>query len=125
MELTASAQQADRQTTTRQTKERKEDASSSHSKLECQDYASWLIELSSTDQRLKEDSHIDSEEDRLNIDIATLQETGSLKEQRYRFFWQGNCIEEKREHGVGFAVKNSLLKKKTERTLTSTRQTSL
>ena len=57
---------------------------------------------------------IDSELDRLNIDIATLQETrlaenGSLKEQRYTFFWQGKGIEEKREHGVGFAVKNSLL----------------
>ena len=47
---------------------------------------------------------IDSELDRLNIDISTLQETrrGSLKEQ-------GKSIEEKREHGVGFAVKNSLL----------------
>ena len=57
---------------------------------------------------------IDSELDRLNIDIATLQETrlaenGSLKEERYTFFWQGKSIEEKREHGVGFAVKNSLL----------------
>ena len=57
---------------------------------------------------------IDSELDRLNIDIATLQETrlaenGSLKEQRYTFFWEGKSIEEKREHGVGFAVKNSLL----------------
>ena len=57
---------------------------------------------------------IDSELDRLNIDITTLQETrlaenGSLKEQRYTFFWQGKGIEEKREHGVGFAVKNSLL----------------
>ena len=57
---------------------------------------------------------IDSELDRLNIDIATLQETrlaenGSIKEQRYTFFWQGKSSEEKREHGVGFAVKNSLL----------------
>ena len=57
---------------------------------------------------------IDSELDRLNIDIVTLQETrlaenGSLKEQRYTLFWQGKSIEEKREHGVGFAVKNSLL----------------
>ena len=57
---------------------------------------------------------IDSELDRLNIDIATFQETrlaenGSLKEQRYTFFWQVKGIEEKREHGVGFAVNNSLL----------------
>ena len=57
---------------------------------------------------------IDAELDRLNIDIATLQETRlaeneSIKEQRYTIFWQGKSIEEKREHGVGFAVKNSLL----------------
>ena len=52
--------------------------------------------------------------DRLNTDIACLQETrladiGSLKEQRHTFFWQGKSPEEKREHGVGFAVKNTLL----------------
>ena len=57
---------------------------------------------------------IDSELDRLNIDIATFQETrlaenGSLKAQRYTLFWQVKGIEEKRENGVGFAVKNSLL----------------
>ena len=62
----------------------------------------------------KKTAIIDSELDRLNIDIATLQETrlaenGSLKEQRYTFFWQGKSIEEKREHDVGFTVKNSLL----------------
>ena len=56
---------------------------------------------------------IDSELDRLIIDIATFQEprlaeNGSLKEQRYTFFWQGKGIEEKREHGAGVAVKNSL-----------------
>ena len=51
---------------------------------------------------------------RLNIDIAALQETrlpsnGSLKEEDYTFFWQGNEPEEPRIHGVGFAVRNSLL----------------
>ncbi|XP_037774603.1 craniofacial development protein 2-like [Penaeus monodon] len=51
---------------------------------------------------------------RLNIDIAALQETrlasnGSLREQNYTFFWQGKKPEEPRVHGVGFAVKNSLL----------------
>ena len=50
----------------------------------------------------------DSALGRLRIDIITLQETrlvenGSPKEQR-----QGITIEEKREHGVGFVVKNSL-----------------
>ena len=51
---------------------------------------------------------------RLNVDIATLQETwlanaGTLKERDYTFFWQGKSSDEPREHGVGFAVKNSLL----------------
>ena len=51
---------------------------------------------------------------RLNVDIATLQETrladaGTLKEKDYTFFWQGKSADEPREHGVGFAVKNSLL----------------
>ena len=51
---------------------------------------------------------------RLNIDIAALQETrlpsnGSLKEEDYTFFWQSKAPEEHRVHGVGFAVRNSLL----------------
>ncbi|XP_076436204.1 uncharacterized protein LOC143275811 [Babylonia areolata] len=57
---------------------------------------------------------IDRELTRLNIDIAALQETrlslsGSLREQNYTFFWQGKEFEEPRLHGVGFAVRNSLL----------------
>ena len=57
---------------------------------------------------------IDCELHRLNIDIAALQETrlpdsGSLKEEHYTFFWQGKNAEETREHGVGFAVRNTLL----------------
>ena len=51
---------------------------------------------------------------RLNVDIATLQETwladaSTLKERDYTFFWQGKSSDEPREHRVGFAVKNSLL----------------
>ena len=51
---------------------------------------------------------------RLNVNIATLQETwlanaGTLKERDYKFFWQGKSSNEPREHGIGFAVKNSLL----------------
>lgn len=51
---------------------------------------------------------------RLNIDIAALQETrlassGSIREQNYTLFWQGKEPEEPRLHGVGLAVKNSLL----------------
>ena len=57
---------------------------------------------------------ISQELKRLNIDIAALQETrlpsnGSLKEEDYTLFWQGKAPEEHRVHGVGFAVRNSLL----------------
>ncbi|KAI8507087.1 hypothetical protein Bbelb_155260 [Branchiostoma belcheri] len=51
---------------------------------------------------------------RLNVDIATLQETrladsGTLRESDCTFIWQGKASQETREHGVGFAIKNSLL----------------
>ena len=57
---------------------------------------------------------INNELKRLNIDIATLQETrladsGTLKEKECTFFWQGKGRDERREHGVGFVVKNGLL----------------
>ena len=56
---------------------------------------------------------IDRELHRLNVDIAVLQETrlpesGSLKKKHYTFFWQGEGAAEIREHGVGFAVINTL-----------------
>ena len=51
---------------------------------------------------------------RLQIDIAALQETrladsGTLKEKEFTFFWQGKSAGDRREHGVGFAVRNTLL----------------
>ena len=50
----------------------------------------------------------------LNIDVAALQETrlpkdGSLHEHDYTFFWRGKGTEEARIHGVGAAVRNSML----------------
>lgn len=56
---------------------------------------------------------IDRELARLNIDVAALQETrlaesGSLRESDYTFYWQGKPPDEPRQHGVGFAVRNSL-----------------
>ena len=50
----------------------------------------------------------------MNVDIASLQETrlpesGSMMEKHYTFFWQGKGAAETREHGVGFAVRNTLL----------------
>ena len=63
---------------------------------------------------LRKAAVIDKELSRLNIDVAALQETrlpedGSLHERNYTFFWQGKSTEEARIHGVGFAVRNSLL----------------
>ena len=57
---------------------------------------------------------IDRELERLNVDIAALQETrladsGSIKERHYTFFWKGLGEAERRIHGVGFAVHNRLL----------------
>ena len=57
---------------------------------------------------------IDTELLRLKVDIAALQETrlaesGTLRENNYTFFWRGKASDEIREHGVGFAVKNTLL----------------
>ena len=57
---------------------------------------------------------IDRELSRLNLDIVALQETrlssfGSLKEKNFTFFWQGLEPEERRIHGVGFAIRNTLL----------------
>ena len=57
---------------------------------------------------------IDRELKRLNIDIAALQETrladfGSVTKRNYTFFWQGLKGDQRRLHGVGFAVKNNLI----------------
>ncbi|XP_069994152.1 craniofacial development protein 2-like [Penaeus vannamei] len=51
---------------------------------------------------------------RLDVDIAVLQETplaeiGSLRKKDYTFYWCVKPADETREHGVGLAVKNSLL----------------
>ena len=58
---------------------------------------------------------IDTELLRLNIDIAALQETrlaesGTLREKNFTFIWQGKGEQETREHGVGYAIRNTLLK---------------
>ena len=74
--------------------------------------------LSASLQDIKDSSKTavtNNELKRLNVDIATLQETrladsGTLKEKDYTFFWEGRPFNEPREHGVGFAVRNSLLR---------------
>ena len=54
---------------------------------------------------------------RYDVDVAALQETrladeGSLEEhgQQYTFFWKGKSEGERREHGVGFAIKSKLVR---------------
>lgn len=51
---------------------------------------------------------------RLNVDIEALQETilpdsGYMNKEHHTFFCQGKYLEETREHGLGFAVRNTLL----------------
>ncbi|XP_047490320.1 uncharacterized protein LOC125039959 [Penaeus chinensis] len=57
---------------------------------------------------------IDRELSRLGVDIACLLETrladsGTLREESYTFFWKGKPPEELRQHGVGFAIRNTLM----------------
>ena len=54
-----------------------------------------------------------------NIDIAALCETrfsqsGSLNDLEYAFFWSGKLEGERREAGVGFAIKKDIITKLTE-----------
>ena len=82
--------------------------------LECPDNDAWPFPGPPGHQQCQETAVINDELKRLSVDIATLQETwlanaGTLKERDYTFFWQGKSSDEPREHGIGFAVKNSLL----------------
>ena len=57
---------------------------------------------------------IDMELSRLQMDIVVLQEMrlpdmGSVKEKNFSF-WRGKLLNETREYGVGFAVRNTLLR---------------
>ena len=70
-----------------------------------------------TDRPARRTALIAQELARYQIDIAALSETrladeGSLTEDQgaYTFFWKGLPLNEQRIHGVGFAIKSSLLK---------------
>ena len=50
----------------------------------------------------------------LKVGVAALQENhltgqGSIRVNDFTFFWHGKSFDERREHGVSFAVKNTLL----------------
>ena len=70
-----------------------------------------------TDRPARRTALISQELSKYNVDIAALSETrladeGSLTEDLggYTFYWKGLSQEERRIHGVGFAIRNSLLK---------------
>ena len=49
-----------------------------------------------------------------NIDIARFSESGNLNDFEYAFFWSGKPEGERREPGVGFAIKKDIITKLTE-----------
>ncbi|XP_038066715.1 uncharacterized protein LOC119736778 [Patiria miniata] len=70
----------------------------------------WRHEISDS----RKTAVINNELLRLQVDIAAVQETrllgsGTLRERDFTFFWQGKGPEEIREHGVGFAVRSTLI----------------
>ena len=57
---------------------------------------------------------VDQELTRLRADIVALQETrlaetGSIREDNFTFFWRGLPANQPRHHGVGFAIRNTML----------------
>ena len=82
--------------------------------------ATWnirtLLDRANSDRPQRRTALIAAELSRYNIDLAALSETrlageGELTEKSsgYSFFWSGRPPEEKREAGVGFAIKTPLL----------------
>ncbi|XDV49726.1 hypothetical protein PO909_018920 [Leuciscus waleckii] len=77
---------------------------------------SWTLLDNEGNRPHRRTALISEELKRYNVDIAGLIETrllgeGSLKEERggYTFFWRGYPPGNKHQHGVGMAIKNSLL----------------
>lgn len=67
-----------------------------------------------TDYKLRKSAVIDRELSARCVDIAALQETrlletGSIREQSYTIYWSGKPSGNPHQHGVGFAVKNTLI----------------
>ena len=76
-----------------------------------------LLDRANTSRPERRTALVAKELQRYRIDIAALSETrladeGSLKEEGggYTFFWKGKPQDEDRIHGVGFAIRSSLLK---------------
>ena len=77
-----------------------------------------LMDREAANRPMRRTALVAKELGRYNIDIAALSETrfaeeGQLREvgSGYTFFWSGRSTEERRESGVGFAIKNYLVSK--------------
>ena len=90
-----------------------------------QTIAQWnirtLLDREAADQPERHTALIAMELAKYNIDIAALCETrfsdsesGSLNDLEYSFFWSGKPEGERREAGVGFAIKKDIITKLTE-----------
>ncbi len=84
-------------------------------------FATWnirtLMDSKQSDRPERRSAIIARELRNFKVDIAGLAETrfpdeGQLREEGggYTFFWKGKPSEDRRIHGVGFAIKNELLK---------------
>ena len=88
-------------------------------------FGSWnvrtLLDSAKADRPDRRTALVAKELERYNVDIAALSETrfadkGQLTESYsgYTFFWSGRSSEERREAGVGFAIKSQLARKLTK-----------
>ncbi|XP_076043761.1 uncharacterized protein LOC143026864 [Oratosquilla oratoria] len=80
-----------------------------------------LIDNTNSDRPERQTAIISRELHRFNFDIVALSETrrageGQLREEggQYTFFWKGYDPDYQRIHGVGFAIRNTILSKLTE-----------
>ena len=73
-----------------------------------------LLDRNSSKRPERQTALVAKELSRYDIDIAALSETrfalnDSLVDNGYTFFWSGKGEEERREAGVGFAIRNSII----------------
>uniref|UniRef100_A0A0L8FT94 Endonuclease/exonuclease/phosphatase domain-containing protein n=1 Tax=Octopus bimaculoides TaxID=37653 RepID=A0A0L8FT94_OCTBM len=83
--------------------------------LEHKDHDNWSVRGPSRNRQHALDSSKQQQtastlSEHCNTPKKKLLDSGTLHEKDYTFFWQGKGTDEIREHGVSFAVKNSLLK---------------
>ena len=73
-----------------------------------------LLDRSTSDRPERQTALVAKELSRYRVDIAALSETrlacyDSLVDCGYTFFWSGKTEKERRESGVGFAIRNNIV----------------